>query len=76
MRKRLESVSANLSVGTSVGFGIKTSEEKEKRERSVRISCVVGYLMILIYMILIFTMINGLSRLVNQNPAHSMRLSF
>ncbi|PLW24624.1 hypothetical protein PCASD_01410 [Puccinia coronata f. sp. avenae] len=41
MRKRLESVSANLSVGTSVGFGIKTSEEKEKRERSVRISCVV-----------------------------------
>jgi len=41
MKKRLESVSANLSAGTSVGFGMKTSEEKEKRERSVRISYVV-----------------------------------
>lgn len=43
MKKRLESVSANLSAGTSVGFGMKTSEEKEKRERSVRISHVVSF---------------------------------
>ncbi|KAA1107164.1 hypothetical protein PGT21_004636 [Puccinia graminis f. sp. tritici] len=41
MKRRLESVSSNLSAGTSVGFGIKISEEKEKRERSVRNSCVV-----------------------------------
>ncbi|KAA1116209.1 hypothetical protein PGT21_004733 [Puccinia graminis f. sp. tritici] len=42
MKRRLESVSSNLSAGTSVGFGIKISEEKEKRERSVRNSCVSG----------------------------------
>ncbi|KAI7935395.1 hypothetical protein MJO28_016266 [Puccinia striiformis f. sp. tritici] len=41
MKKRLENLSTNLSTGTSVGFGIKTSEEKEKREKLVRNSSVV-----------------------------------
>ncbi|POV98015.1 hypothetical protein PSHT_14258 [Puccinia striiformis] len=41
MKKRLENLSTNLSSGTSVGFGIKTSEEKEKREKLVRNSSVV-----------------------------------
>lgn len=41
MKKRLESLVANLTTGTSVGFGMKSGEEKDKKEKFFRNSCIV-----------------------------------